>query len=155
MKNNNLNIPSRKKELKNYALKKFIRSGGLTLIEIIVVLVILSILIAFLTSSLFSTAEGAKAKLTQIKMEKLKGAINNYRFMNNALPPNLEALVTCPPNATGPCVQSAQIDDLKDAWGTPMIYTIEGGRNFRIKSLGADGREGGSGTDADFSITGP
>lgn len=128
---------------------------GLTLVELMVVLIILAILIAFLTSGLFSQAEGAKLKVTEMKLQKLKSAINQYQLMNNSLPSDPQALVSCG-NQSGACVPVAQEDDLKDAWGTPMQFRLENsGRSYMIKSLGADRKEGGSGVNGDPSITGP
>lgn len=139
-----------------HALRTARRSQrGLTLVEIIVVLVILSIMIAFLTSGLFSQAEGAKVKVTEMKLNKLKNAINQYQLMNNSLPNDPQALVSCGGNG-GACVPVAQEEDLKDAWGTPIQMRMEnGGRSYIIKSLGADRREGGSGVNGDPTITGP
>ncbi|GAG97365.1 unnamed protein product, partial [marine sediment metagenome] len=44
---------------------------------------------------------------------------------------------------------------LKDSWGREFIYELfpESGRRFVIKSLGADGKEGGEGYDADLHST--
>ncbi|MCO6431873.1 MAG: type II secretion system protein GspG [Deltaproteobacteria bacterium] len=132
------------------------RQAGLTLVEIIVVLVILASLMYFLTGGLFKQAEGARVKMTEMQLEKLKSAINQYRLMNNALPPNLEAMVNCSGQTGRACVPVAQEEDLKDAWGTPFVYSIEGsGRSYRIKSVGADARDGGSGVDGDIIKEGP
>lgn len=147
--------------LKPYLLKpshrRMIRSQrGLTLIEIIVVLVILAIMFAFLTSGLFSQAEGAKMKLTEIKLHKLKSSIDNYQLMNNSLPNDLNALVNCSGQAGAACVPVAQAEDLKDAWGSQIDYRLENsGRTYSVRSLGADRREGGSGVNGDLTITGP
>ena len=129
--------------------------AGLTLVEIIVVLVILSILIAFLTGGLFSQGERAKAQINALKMQKAKAAIGQYQLMYNQLPPDIKSLVTCPATA-GACVPITDEDTITDAWGTPFSYTAEnGGRSFILKSLGADRKEGGTGADGDFTITGP
>ena len=72
------------------------QQSGLTLVEIIVVLVILSILIGFLTSSLFSQGEKAKAQINGLKMQKVKNAIGQYQLMYNQLPPDLNSLASCP-----------------------------------------------------------
>jgi general secretion pathway protein G len=130
--------------------------AGLTLVEIIVVLVILSILIAFLTGGLFSQGERAKAQINSLKMQKAKAAIGQYQLMYNQLPPDLKSLVSCPANTGGGCVPITDEDTVTDAWGTPFQYSSDnGGRSFTLKSLGADRKDGGSGAEGDFSITGP
>ena len=139
----------------NTVVLKRRRQQGLTLVEIIVVLVILSILIGFLTSGLFAQGEKAKAQINSLKMQKLKSAIGQYQLMYNQLPPDLNSLATCP-NTGSACVPITDEDTIKDAWGTPFTYSAEnGGRSFVIKSLGADRKDGGSGTDGDFTLTGP
>jgi general secretion pathway protein G len=128
---------------------------GLTLIEIIVVLVILSILIAFLTGGLFSQADNAKIKITQMKMNELKQYINTFQLQYNALPNDLNALVSCNDQTGNACAPIADKEKLKDAWDTPFQYSVSGGRSFTIKSLGADKAEGGTGVDGDITLNGP
>ncbi len=129
---------------------------GLTLVEIVIVLVILSALIAFLTKGLFATGATQKARINVMKMEKLKSAINQYQLMNNGLPPSLDALVNCSGNSGQACFPVAQADDLNDLFGGQYRYSADGsGSSFSIKTLGADQRDGGSGADADVVVTGP
>jgi general secretion pathway protein G len=127
---------------------------GLTLIEIIVVLVILTILIAFLTGGLFSQGEKAKAQINGLRMKKLQSSINQYQLMYNAMPSDLQALVSCNETTGSNCVPVTEEETLKDAWGTSFVYSSDG-RNYSLKSLGADRREGGSGADGDVILTGP
>jgi len=129
---------------------------GLTLVEIIVVLIILSSLMAFLAGKLFSTADSAKEKLNRLKMEKLKGMISQYQLQFNQLPNGLDNLTNGPSGSGDSFVKIADEEDLKDSWGSNFLYALENnGRSYRIKTLGADGVEGGSGVDFDFAMTGP
>lgn len=129
---------------------------GLTLVEIIVVLVILSILVAFLTNGLFSQGEKAKAKINELQIQKLKSAIGQYQLMYNQLPPDIRSLASCPDSNSGGCVPVADESALKDAWGTPFEYALEnGGRSYAIKSMGSDRKPGGSGVEGDVTVTGP
>lgn len=129
---------------------------GLTLVEIIVVLVILSILIGFLTSGLFSQGAKAKARINELQMKKVQAAINQYQLMYNSLPPSLQALVSCNEQTGSACVPVTEASALKDAWDTPFLYTLDnGGRSYTLKSLGADRREGGTEVDGDPILTGP
>jgi general secretion pathway protein G len=136
--------------------KSLKRQGAFTLVEMIVVLVIISLLMGFLLKGIFSGAEGAKAKLTEMKMEKLKSSINQYNLMNNRVPSTLSSLVTCDSSKGKACVKLADPDDLKDAWDTEFRYQVGGtGKSYTLKSLGSDGREGGSDTNSDISVEGP
>ncbi|MGI6680989.1 MAG: type II secretion system protein GspG [Bdellovibrionota bacterium] len=126
---------------------------GLTLIEIIIVLVILSILFSFLTGGLFSQGEKAKAKLNNLKMSKLKSTIAEYQLEYNSLPSSLNDLTGCPSKASN-CIPMADKEDVLDAWDNPFVYQSSG-NSYTIKTLGADKKPGGSGVDSDQEITGP
>ena len=138
-------------------MRKLSPQRAFTLVEMIVVLVIISLLMGFLLKGIWGSSQGAKAKLTEMKMQKLRSSINKYQLMNNRLPSSLSSLTGCGENpGGGACIPVAEKDDLLDAWDTPFVYQLDGsGRSYRIKSLGADGREGGSDTNADIIIDGP
>jgi len=95
--------------------------------------------------------------VTVVQMRVLMSVLGKYRIQNGARVPSteqgLEALVrepTSPPKPkrwNGPYVQ----DVPKDGWGNDYRYAaLDGGRGFRVWSLGADGVEGGEGLDADI-----
>jgi len=114
---------------------------GLTLIEIIIVLVILSLIMSFLASRLFSMGDQAKAELTRTKMASVKEPLYMFQMRENTLPSDLTA---------------AGATDPTDGWGRPLQYKLlDGSRSYELKSLGADGREGGTGADADIIVKGP
>jgi general secretion pathway protein G len=123
------------------ALSTAQNQGGLTLIEIIIVLVIIGIAMGFLFKNVFSMGDEARVELTKTKMNNAKGPLYLYQMRNNALPTDLKAL------------ESA---DTTDAWGRQITYRVlDGGRGYEMRSLGADGREGGTGPAADIIVTGP
>lgn len=114
---------------------------GLTLIEIIVVLMLVGIIGSFVTGRVFSAGDKAKAQLSRTKMNQMQGDINMYQLANNSLPSNLAA---------------ADVTDATDAWGRDVSYRVtNGGRSYELKSLGADGKDGGTGGSADIVVTGP
>lgn len=115
---------------------------GLTLVEIMVVLIVLAILGSFLFSSIFSQGEQAKAKVNDLRMTALQQRINMHQLQNNTLPPDLGSIA------------GIKEDELKDAWGTPFVYTTDG-RTYTLKSLGSDRRDGGADVAADVQKTGP
>jgi general secretion pathway protein G len=114
---------------------------GLTLIEIIIVLVILSLVMSFLAGKLFGMGDVAKAELTRTKMASIKEPIYLFQMRENTLPSDLN---------------TAGATDPTDGWGKPIQYRLlDGTRSYELKSLGADGREGGTGSDADIIVKGP
>ena len=132
--------------------------AGLTLVEILVVLVILGLVGGFLISRIASGGDKAKAKLTKLKMEEIKSGIEQYRLMYNSLPGSLDDLARCNEKTGQGCIPIYEPDSeqLSDAWGNKFTYTLEGNnRTYRIQSLGADGQTGGDGVDFDVSLTGP
>ncbi len=134
--------------------KTFKNQHGLTLIEIIIVLVILSLLFTFLTGGLFSQGEKAKSKLTNMKITALKGKISEYQLEYNAIPNSINDLTGCNDKTGSNCVPIAEEDDVTDAWGTKFIFQGSG-NSYTIKSLGADRKAGGSGVDGDIEVKGP
>jgi general secretion pathway protein G len=113
---------------------------GLTLIEIIVVLMMVGIIGAFIGGKVFKAGDKAKAELTRAKLNSLKEPIYIYQMRNSALPQSLA---------------QAEAEDTKDAWGKEVEYRVMDGRGYEIRSMGGDGRPGGSGADADIVVTGP
>lgn len=114
---------------------------GLTLIEIIVVLILLGVISSMVIGRVFKAGDKAKAQATVVKMEQLKGSIGIFQMKTNTLPKDLK---------------EAEVDDASDSWGREIQYrALDGSRTYELRSLGADGREGGSGADSDIKVTGP
>jgi general secretion pathway protein G len=96
---------------------------------------------AFVGGRVFKAGDRAKAELTRAKLNSLKEPIYMFQMRNNTLPSDLK---------------TAEAEDTKDAWGKEVVYrVIDSGRSYELRSLGSDGREGGSGADADIVVTGP
>ena len=114
---------------------------GLTLIEILVVLGIIGLVLGVLVKNVFTMGEAAKASLSKTKLEAIKGPLYLYQLQNNTLPQDIKSLSAV---------------DTEDAWGKQVQYKIlDGGRSYELKSLGADGREGGADANADIIVKGP
>jgi general secretion pathway protein G len=126
------------------------------LLEVLVVIVILGVLYAFLIRPIVGAGDKNKVKISEMGMMRLKSNIEIFRTKYNQLPNNLSALVQCN-EQTGPgCVPEMSREELKDAFGNEFQYSTEGdGRAYKIRSLGADGREGGDGVNYDTTLTGP
>lgn len=129
-------------------------SRGLTLIEILVVLTILGIVMAFLGGKLIGAGDKAKAKITKAKISSLGSYIEQFQLEYNTLPSSLDELVRCSDKMGGSCVPIAKEEELLDAWDTPFAYSAQGG-TYTITSFGKDKKSGGSGVDGDITGKGP
>jgi general secretion pathway protein G len=135
---------------------RFSNQSGLTLIEIIVVIVIIGVLSTFLVGNLFNKADQAKAELNRNKMKQLKLSIDRFRMQYNSLPSSLEELTGCSDKTGQGCIPIATADDVQDLFGQKFRYTLlDNGRRYRVTSLGADQKDGGTGADYDVFIEGP
>ena len=130
---------------------------GFSLIEILVVLIIVGVIVAGVGANFLGKADTARVDQAKIDFSTLEKALKLYKLDNYRFPTSeqgLEALLDKP--AIDPIPQQWQtggyIDHLPiDPWGTPYIYVTPGGKSaFDLYSLGADGREGGEGLDADI-----
>lgn len=128
---------------------------GLTLVEIIVVLIILSLVMTFVGGKILGAGDTTKAELTRTMLKDMQMSIEQFRLRYNQLPPSLEALTQCS-DITGPgCAPIRKPDSLRDAWGNKFMYQTEGNNTYKIKSMGADGKEGGEEVNFDIFVTGP
>lgn len=137
------------------------RSGarGFTLIEIMVVVVILGILIAFAVPNIMDNPERARLTKAKHDIRTIENALEMYRMDNFRYPTTdqgLEALVqkpTSPPEPRNWKPGGYMRSLPNDPWGFEYQYTApqETGARVRIFTYGADGRPGGDGEDAELS----
>jgi len=132
---------------------------GFTLIELMVVIVILGILAGLVLPRFMGRTEEAKRTKAKLQIENLEGALKLYKLDIGAYPATeqgLEALVVKPTTGVVPrnWREGGYLEKAKvpaDPWGRPYVYISPGIKNkdFDLKSLGADGEEGGEGENAD------
>jgi general secretion pathway protein G len=130
-------------------------SGGFTLIEILVVVVILGILAAIVVPRVMERPGEARVTRAKQDVRGIETALDLYKLDNFAYPSNeqgLDALVTKPsgqpdaPNWKGPYLDRVA----KDPWGKPYQYQRPGQHgDVDIFSYGSDGKPGGEGEAAD------
>ena len=129
-----------------------------TLVELLVVVLIITMLAAFVAPRMFSGIGKTKADLTRAKMAIIENAINRFYIDCNRYPDDsegLEVLVMPPADMEdgkwrGPYLKRSE---LLDFWDNPYIYVAEGEYNpgsFDLISLGADGMDGGEGDNMDI-----
>jgi general secretion pathway protein G len=131
---------------------------GFTLLEVIVVVAILAILATVVTLNVADAPGQARQARAKQDVQTLVNALNLYKLDNFNFPSTeqgLEALVRRPagqPEAAnwknGGYLQGNAV--IKDPWNRPYLYLNPGRRGeIDVYSLGADGRPGGEGENAD------
>jgi len=139
-------------ERKNRKRKAF------TLVELLVVVLIITMLAAFVAPRMFSGIGKTKADLSKAKMAIIENALARFYIDCGRYPDDSEELgvLVLPPSDieegkwNGPYLKRS---DLLDLWDNPYIYVAEGEYNpgsFDLISLGADAMDGGEGDNADI-----
>ena len=129
---------------------------GLTLVELLVVLVILGLIAAFAVPRVMTFLGGARQDTAGIQVKRLSSVVELYALDIGQYPATndgLDALVRAPQGVVqwrGPYLDNA--DALSDPWGNPYQYRYPGEhRDFDLWSMGADGQPGGDGDAADIT----
>jgi len=129
--------------------------AGVTLIEMLVVVVIIGLFVAIVGPRLFSNVDKAKVTAAHTQISSFVTALGAYKLDVGTFPTTeqgLQALRTAPEgvnNWQGPYVRQ---DITDDPWRHPYVYKFPGdhGDEPDIISYGADGAPGGDGTNADI-----
>jgi len=135
------------------------KRNAFTLIEIMIVIIILGFLAALVMPNLMEQSEKAKKKIACIQMKTIEDALKSFKLQYGKFPSTeegLNALIKNPdPQKYEDYPQNGFLDTKtipKDPWNHPYIY-INNEENIDIISLGADGKEGGSGENADIKLS--
>ncbi len=123
---------------------------GMSLLEIIIVIVLIGAVLTFVGSRVLGGADRAKANLAKSQVSTLAGKIDQYQMDTGSLPGKLDDLVSQPGNASGWLGPYAKAAELKDPWGHPIEYRVPGENGaFDLVILGKDGQPGGTSYNAD------
>lgn len=128
--------------------KRFLNQG-FTLIELLIVMVILGLLASLVAPQMFSKVESSRRGTASAQMQMLATSLDAYRLDVGKYPDNLTELrQSTNKKWDGPYLPR---DIPFDPWGNPYVYRFPGNNGpFDMVSLGADGREGGEGENADI-----
>jgi general secretion pathway protein G len=138
---------------------KYPARNGFTLIEILVVIVVIAVLASLVAPNVFRHVGAAREVTARSQIEMLGAALDSYRLDNGRYPTTEQGLAALesapaiepvPLQWRGPYLRKAIP---ADPWKNGYVYTAPGenGRPFELSSLGADGRAGGEGENADIN----
>ena len=131
---------------------------GFTLIEIMMVVVIIGILVAVVVPNVIGFDDSARKQAEVASLRGIGQALELYKLDNRQYPSTdqgLSALVEKPsgyPEAKNwgpePYLRKYPLDQ----WDNEYVY-VSSGRTYELRSLGADGEEGGEDANADISYS--
>jgi general secretion pathway protein G len=133
---------------------------GFTMVELMAVLIILGLLAAVVVKNFVGQVDKGRVVTTKASLRLLHTAINQFHMDTGRWPTEdegLSVLVQQPADVTnwqvGGYIETTTVP--KDAWGHDFIFELypETGKPFVIKSLGADGQEGGEDYNVDLLST--
>jgi len=133
---------------------------GFTLIEIIVVVFILSLLAAIIAPRIIGRTDDARIAEAKVQIRNFETALKLYKLDNGYYPgteQGLEALIEKPTIGQIPVRyrEGGYLEQRRiplDPWSNPYTYVSPGMHaDFDIICYGADGKEGGEGTEADIA----
>jgi general secretion pathway protein G len=131
------------------------RRAGVTLIEMMVVVVIIALFAALVLPRMMGQADKARKTAARAQINAFMTALGSYKLDTAGYPTTeqgLQALRVKPENVAnwqGPYTDK-EIDN--DPWGHPYVYHFPGehGDEPDIISYGADGQPGGDGMNGDI-----
>ncbi|MDQ3235090.1 MAG: type II secretion system protein GspG [Pseudobdellovibrionaceae bacterium] len=121
------------------------RDQGMTIIEILIVIALMSTIMAVLVTKLLDKSDSAKADLTGVLQSKLDESLTMYKLDTARYPTTedgLQALIEAPATARNWRGPYTEAEKLNDTWGNLLQYELIKARKFKITSAGTDGEFG-------------
>lgn len=132
-------------------------NAGVTLIEMMVVLVIIGIVAALIVPNVIGRPDEARVAVANADLRTVAASLEMYRLDNRTYPTTEQGLAALiQPPVVGPApvnwMQGGYLPNLPlDPWGNPYAYRSPADTGpYELISLGADGAPGGSGVNADI-----
>jgi len=123
---------------------------GMTLIEIMVVVIIIGLIGTAVAVNVIGRLNEAKVQTAKSDIAKIADAIDQYKMMRNNYPTGEEALDVL---IREKFLKANKDGKIKDPWGKEYIYLYPGQTHtdaYDVKSYGADGAPGGEAENADL-----
>jgi general secretion pathway protein G len=135
---------------------ELIAEDGFSLMELLVVLAIMGLLAGLVLPRVMGALGKAKVETTTTQVDQLAAALDFFMVDNGRYPTDeegLDALVKAPPGLStwnGPYLAKSDIPE--DGWNHPFKYESDDNSDegYSLYSLGADGKNGGTGADKDL-----
>ena len=131
---------------------------GVTLIEMMVVLVIIGIVAALIVPNVIGRPDEARVAVAKTDIRTIAASLEMYRLDARTYPTTaqgLQALIEKPVDAPVPAswASGGYLPAMPaDPWGNPYLYRAPSDAGtYDLTSLGADGVAGGDGVDADIT----
>jgi general secretion pathway protein G len=132
-------------------------SKGMSLVEIMIVIVIMGSIAALVGRNVIGQLEKSKVRTTQLQMDALKTALQDYYLDNGSYPTTEQGLIAL---VEKPSIEPEPVSYSpdgylkgktipKDSWNKEFIYESDGA-GYTIISLGKDTKEGGEGYAEDI-----
>jgi len=127
---------------------------GFTLIELLAVIIVITLIAAFILPKISKNLGKSKVGIASAKMSKIGSAIESFYIDCDRYPETLEDLQVAPGDLEEKWGGSyLKNSEMEDPWGNRYIYVLEGQRNrgsYDLICLGADGQPDGEGDNADI-----
>jgi general secretion pathway protein G len=116
------------------AKKQSVMRKGMTLIEIMIVLVIMASVMTLVGVNVFGALDTGNEKTTTIQLQQFKSAIESFKLNYRRMPNSLDELINTPDKRS--LIDSDTVP--KDGWDNEFTFEKNGNR-IKIYSNGADG----------------
>jgi general secretion pathway protein G len=130
--------------------------AGLTILELMIVLVILSLIGVVVSVQVLGQMDRAKVDIARLQLRQMQTALTLFSLDTRAYPTSeegLAALLSSPKAVDGwrgPYVKNA--DALLDPWGQKVSYAPTPAGGYVLASLGSDRKPGGEGAAQDLEL---
>ena len=126
---------------------------GMTLIEIMLVIVLLGGVLGYIGKTVWDTFGRANFKSAKLVMQEIGKSLQMYKQDCGSYPSSLEALQSNTESCEGWGPDPYMKKIPKYPWQKEFDYSGES-NSFTLKSFGGDGEEGGEGKNADIEYEG-
>lgn len=130
------------------------RMRGFTLLELLVVVAIIGLLVAYVGPRYAAQIGKSEATAARAQMEALAKALDTYRLDTGHYPSASQGLAALRERPAGEARWNGpylQKDVPLDPWGHRYVYRIPGAKgDYELMSYGRDGAPGGTGENADL-----
>jgi general secretion pathway protein G len=129
---------------------------GFTLVEMLVVITIIGMIMALVGPRVLAYLGDSRLKAAKIQIQSFSSALDLFYLDSGRYPSSAEGLAALVRPVSGitawngPYLKGGAVPN--DPWGNPYTYRQPGEHSaYEIRSLGADGQEGGAGAATDIT----